>query len=97
MATVRDLKKNISLLMSMVLSDSFHIMEYNQKVDTQAVMEIAEEVLTQHREFRVRINNPVYGEDVKNARQYYKKLTDEALDTANQLYQRLSEEVKKVA
>ncbi|HZH72484.1 MAG TPA: hypothetical protein VFD91_08335 [Mariniphaga sp.] len=97
MAKIKDLKKDIDLLMSMVLNDCFYIIEYNKKVDTQAVMKIAEEIIVKHREFRIRINNPEGDNEPKEVKQFYNKLSNEALETANQAFERLSEEVKKVA
>lgn len=97
MASIRNLKKDVDLLMSMVLNDCFYIVEYNPKVDSQAVMKIAGEVIEKHREFRIRINHPDGKESPKLVKQYYNDLSKELLDTANKAFERLSEEVKKVA
>ena len=97
MASKRDLKKEIDLLMSMVLNDCFYIIEYNPKVDSQAVMKIAGEVISKHREFRIRINHPDGKDNPRLVKKYYNELTQEVVNTANDAFERLSEEVKKVA
>lgn len=97
MASVKDLKKDIDLLMSMVLSDCFYVVEYNSKVDSKAVMEIAGDAIEKHREFRIRVNHPDGKDNSKLIKKYYTDLSRDLLETANQLFERLSEEVKKVA
>lgn len=97
MARIRDLKKDVDLLMSMVLNDCFYIIEYNPKVDSQAVMEIAGDVVAKHREFRLRINHPDGKDNPKLVRKFYKELMEEVVSTANDYFERLSGEVEKVA
>ena len=97
MASIRNLKKDVDLLMSMVLNDCFYIIEYNPKVDSREVMKIAGDVIAKHREFRIRINHPEGREDPKQVRQYYNDLSREMVETANEAFEKLSEEVKKVA
>lgn len=97
MASIRDLKKEVDLLMSMVLNDCFYIIEYNPKVDSQAVMKIAGDVITKHREFRIRINHPDGKDNPKLVKKYFHDLALEVVKTANDAFEQLSEEVKKVA
>lgn len=97
MASVRGLKKDIDLLMSLVLNDCFYVLEYNTKVDHDAVMKLAGEVILQHREFRLRANHPDGKDDPKKVKQYYQNLMEEALKTADKDLEKLSEEVKKAA
>ncbi len=96
MASIRNLKKDIDLLMSMVLNDCFYVVEYNPKVDSQAVMKIAGDAIEKHREFRIRANHPDGKNDPKLVKQYYDNLSKEVLETTNTLFENLSEEVKKV-
>ena len=97
MASKRDLKKDIDMLMSMVLNDCFYILEYNKKVDAQAVMKIAESIVVQHREFRKRVNHPDGKDNPKLVRKYYNDLAADVLAAADEAFEALSEEVKKVA
>jgi len=97
MASKRDIKKDIDLLMSLVLNDCFFVLEYNQKVDQDAVMEIAADVIRKHREFRVRANHPDGKDNPKLVKKYYKNLNAELLTAADEALEKLSAEVKKVA
>ena len=97
MANIRDLKKDIDLLMSLVLNDCFYILEYNPKVDSKAVMKIAGEVVEKHREFRIRTNHPDGKDDPKLVKKYYNDLAADVLTAADEAFEALSSEVKKVA
>ena len=82
---------------SMVLNDCFYIVEYNSKVDSKAVMKIAGDVIQKHHEFRLRINHPDGKDNWKLVKKYYNDLSNDVLKTANESFEKLSEEVKKVA
>lgn len=97
MASIKDLKKDIDLLMSLVLNDCFYVLEYNTKVDNDAVMKIAGDVIQKHRDLRVRVNHPDGKDNAKMVRNYYSQLTSEMLVFADASLERLSAEVKKVA
>ena len=97
MASVRELKKDIDLLMSLVLNDCFYIIEYNPKVDAKAVMKIAGNVVEKHREFRLRVNHPDGKDDRKLVKKYYNDLAAEVLTATDEAFEALSSEVKKVA
>ncbi|WP_147372244.1 hypothetical protein [Mariniphaga sediminis] len=97
MASVRSLKKEIDLLMSLVLNDCFYIVEYNTKVDAVAVMKIAEGVIEKHREFRIRVNHPDGKDDPKLVKRYFNDLISDVLSAADEAFEKLSAEVKKVA
>ncbi|WP_347839035.1 hypothetical protein [uncultured Draconibacterium sp.] len=97
MASVRDLKKDIDLIMSLALSDCFYVMEYNNNVDEKAVYEIAGDIVKAHRELRLRAVHPDGKDNPKLVKQYYKKLVQDMLTAADAALEKLSEEVKKVA
>jgi len=96
MASVKDLKKDIDLVMSLALSDCFYVLEYNSKVDDKAVMDIASEIIRKHREFRIRTNHADGKDNPKLVKQYYKNLIAEVLGTTDSALEKLSSEVKKV-
>lgn len=96
MASIKDLKKDIDLLMSLVLNDCFYVLEYNEKVDNDAVMKIAGDVIQKHRDLRVRVNHPDGKDNPKMVRNYYSQLTSEMLAFADASLEKLSAEVKKV-
>ena len=97
MASVRNLKKDIDLVMSLALSDCFYVLEYNTKVNKQEVMKIAEEIIQKHREFRIRANHPDGKDNAKLIKEFYNKLIAEMLSAADEALEKLSAEVKKVA
>lgn len=85
------------MLMSMVLNDCFYVLEYNSKVDAQAVMKIAGEIIDKHHEFRIRANHPDGKDNPKLVKKYYNELAADVLTVADEAFEALSEEVKKVA
>lgn len=96
MASIRDLKKDIDMLMSMVLNDCFYVLEYNSKVDNDAVMKIAGDVIQKHRELRIRINHPDGKDDAKLVKKFYNHLVSDMFKAADGALENLSAEVKKV-
>ena len=97
MASIRNLKKDIDILMSLVLNDCFYVLEYNSKVDNDAIMKIAAEVIQKHRELRLRVNHPDGKDNPKIVKNYYNGVVSEMLSFADQSLEKLSSEVKKVA
>jgi hypothetical protein len=96
MASVKNLKKDIDLLMSLVLNDCFSVLEYNEKVDNDAVLKIAGDVIQKHRELRLRACHPDGKDNPKLVKEYYNKLVSDALKETDAALERLSAEVKKV-
>jgi signal recognition particle subunit SEC65 len=97
MASVKNLKKDIDLVMSLALSDCFYVLEYNSKVDEKAVMKIAGDIIRAHRELRLKVNHPDGKDNPKLVKQFYKKLVKDTLQAADNCLEKLSSEVKKVA
>jgi hypothetical protein len=97
MASVKDLKKDIDLLMSLVLNDCFSVLEYNEKVNNDAILKIAGDVIQKHRELRLRANHPDGKDNPKLVKKYFSTLISDALKEADTALERLSSEVKKVA
>jgi hypothetical protein len=96
MASVKDLKKDIDLLMSLVLNDCFSVLEHNTKVDNDAILRIAGDVIQKHRELKLRANHPDGKDNPKLVRKYFSSLISDALKEADAALERLSAEVKKV-
>lgn len=97
MASIRSLKKDIDLIMSLALSDCFYVIEYNEKVDKDAVYKIAGEVVSKHRELRLRAMHPDGKDNPKLVKQYYKGVVQDMLQAADTALEKLSKEVKKTA
>ena len=97
MASIKNLKKDIDLLMSLVLNDCFYVLEYNSKVDSDAIMKIAGDVIQKHRELRLRVNHPDGKDNPKQVKKYYDGIVSDMLAYADKALEKLSAEVKKVA
>ena len=95
MANLRDLKKDIDGLMSMVLSDCLFILDYNQKVDKEVVSGIADNVIMIHQEFRNRANHPDGKDNPGLVKKYYAKLYTDLLKAADEVLEELSKAVEK--
>ena len=95
MASVRNLKKDIDLVMSLALSDCFYVMEYNPKVNEEAVYKIAGEIVQKHRELRLRAMHPDGKDNPKLVKKYYQGLVQDMLAAADSALEGLSAEVKK--
>jgi len=96
MASIKNLKKDIDLLMSLVLNDCFSVLEYNAKVDNDAILKIAGDVIQKHRELRLRANHPDGKNNQKLVKAYFNQLISDALKETDAALERLSAEVKKV-
>ncbi|KAF0237581.1 MAG: hypothetical protein FD181_1819 [Prolixibacteraceae bacterium] len=97
MASVKDLKKDIDVLMSLVLNDCFSVLEHNSKVDSETILKIAGDVVRKHRQLRIRANRPDGKNNPKLVRTFYSALISDALKEADSALESLSAEVKKVA
>ena len=97
MASVKNLKKDIDLIMSLVINDCFFVLNENSKVSEENILDIVREVIVKHRELRVRTNHPDGKDNPKLVKQHYKKITDDLLNAADEALEKLSAEVKKVA
>jgi len=95
MASIKDLKKDIDLIMSLALGDCFYVLEYNSKVNNDEVMKIAGEIIEKHREFRIRANHPDGKDNPKIIKKYYHQLVSDMLTAADKALEKLSAEVKK--
>jgi hypothetical protein len=97
MASVKNLKKDIDVLMSLVLNDCFSVLEHNSKVDSEAILKIAGDVIRKHRELRIRVNHPDGKDNSKLVRAFFNTLISDTLKEADSALESLSAEVKKVA
>lgn len=97
MASVKNLKKDIDMVLSLALNDCFYVMEYNEKVDYDAVMKIAGDIIQEHRELRIRTNHPDGKDNPKLVKKYYQNLITDLLTITDAALEKLSAEVKKVA
>lgn len=94
MASIKTLKKDINLLLSLVLNDCFYIVETNEKADKEKIMAIASEVLSKHKELRKRVNHPDGKNNPKLVKKYYNSIVTELLQTVDKSLESLAEAAK---
>lgn len=97
MASIKNLKKDIDMVLSLALNDCFYVLEYNSKVDKDTVMKIAGDIIQKHRELRVRTNHPDGKDNPKLVKKYYQNLITDLLTITDAALEKLSAEIKKVA
>ena len=97
MASVRYLKKDIDLIMSLALNDCFYVLERNSKINEDEILKIAGEIIQKHRELRIRANHPDGKDNPKLVKKYYKELVNDMLNAADLALQKLSSEIKKAS
>lgn len=97
MASKRNLKKDIDVVMSLALTDCFYVLEHNSNVNEEAVLKIAGDIVKKHRELRIKANHPDGKDNPKMVKKFYKQLVLELLQIADSSLEQLSSEVKKVA
>lgn len=97
MASIKNLKKDIDTVMSLVISDCFLVINENPKVNEEKVLDIVRDIIAKHREFRIRANHPDGKDDHKMVKNHYNKIIDDMLNVADKALEKLSAEVKKVA
>jgi len=95
MASIRGLKKEIDLLMSLALSDCFYVLEYNPKVDKGKVMAIADDIIRNHHELRGRISKVISKDEPGKVKEYYNRLVSDMLDRVDSALEKLSAQVKE--
>ena len=96
MASIKNLKKDIDSIMSLVINDCFMVIEQNHKVNREAILNIVSETLVEHRKLRIRASYPDGKDNAKLVKQHYKKLVADLLGSADELFKKLSAEIKKV-
>jgi hypothetical protein len=95
MASVKNLKKDIDYLMSQVLTDCFHVLEVNNKVDEAEIMLLVNDVVSKHYELRMKAQHPDGKDAPEKVKTFYKSLVNEMLASADSSFEKLSAIVKK--
>ncbi|HNQ37992.1 MAG: hypothetical protein KA780_01845 [Prolixibacteraceae bacterium] len=95
MASIRSLKKDIDLLLSLVLEDCMYVMEHYPEADKEKVNAIAREVMARHRDLRAMVNHPDGKENPAVVKEYMRSVVNKLYDVADQALEQLLSEVKK--
>jgi hypothetical protein len=90
MASIRNLKKDISFLVCEVISDSQLFILLNPKQNTDVVYSIIEDAVDMYNLMYQRANHPDGKDNPKLVKQHYKTLRKDLLSQTNSLFERLS-------
>ena len=95
MASVRDLKKDIDYLVSLVVVDCFQYINYFENADKEAAYKIVETIMADRRALRQRVNHPDGKDDRKLARKHFHKIGEDLMKACDQAYVDLGKLVEK--
>jgi hypothetical protein len=90
MASIRNLKKDISFLVSEVVSDSQLFILLNPNQNTDLVYSIIEDAVETHNLMYHRANHSEGKGNPKLVKQYYRSLRADLLSQTNSLFERIS-------
>ena len=97
MASVRDLKKDIDYLVSLVVVDCFQYISYFDQADKDAAFKIIQDVMSKRSDLRIRVNHPDGKENSAIIKQFYKKIGKDLLTSCDEAYAELGKLVEKEA
>ncbi len=97
MASVRNLKKDIDYLVSLVVVDCFQYISYFDKADKEAATKIVEEIMTKRLELRQRTNHPDGKDNPKLTKSHYRKISEDLLSACDEAYATLGKLVEQEA
>ena len=95
MTSIRSLKKDIDLLLSLVLEDCMYVMEHYPEADKEKINAIARKVMVHHRELRTMVNHPDGKDNPAVVKKYMQSVVTKLYEVADQALDQLSSEVKK--
>jgi len=97
MASIRDLKKDVDYLVSMVLVDCFQYTNYFENADKEGAYKIVEDLMAKHSDLRKRINHPDGKDNPKLIKQHYRKIGEDLLAVCDHAYAELAQLIEKKA
>lgn len=93
MASIRSLKKDIDFLLSLVLEECMYVVHAYPESDQEKVLEIAGNVITSHRELRLRVNHLNGKDNPRLVKEYLKSIVDDLYETADKALEELSGQI----
>jgi hypothetical protein len=90
MANIRDLKKDITFLVSEVISDTQLFMQLNPKHNTEAAFSIIEDAVEMFNVLYKRANYPDGKDNPKLVKQHYRALYKDLVTQTDSLFERIS-------
>jgi hypothetical protein len=90
MASVKNLKKDISFLVSEVISDSQLFLYLHPKQNAETAYSIMEDAVDMYNLMFLRANHPDGKDNPKLVKQHYKTLRNDLLSQTHSLFERVS-------
>lgn len=97
MASIRDLKKDIDYLVSMVVVDCFQYANYFENADKEAAYKIVQNIMGKHADLRRRINHPDGKDNPKLVKKHFRKIGEDLLVVCDEAYADLANLLEKEA
>ncbi|HKJ43144.1 MAG TPA: hypothetical protein VKA27_13700 [Sunxiuqinia sp.] len=97
MASVRNLKKDIDYLVSLVVVDCFQYVTYFKEVNKEAAYKIVDDILSTRDELRARVNHPDGKDNPKLIKNYYQDIAKDLMQSCDNAYEELGKLVEKSA
>lgn len=95
MASVRNLKKDIDYLTSLVFVDCLQYLSYFEKADKEAGTAIVEKIIAARSDLRKRVNHPDGKDNPALVKKYYRTLAKDLMLACDQAYEELGKLVEK--
>ena len=96
MASVRNLKKDIDYLTSLVFVDCLQYISYFENADKKAATKIVEKLIASRNDLRKRVNHPDGKDNPALVKAYYDKIAHDLMDVCDKAYEELGKLVEKV-
>ncbi|WP_321289536.1 hypothetical protein [uncultured Sunxiuqinia sp.] len=95
MASVRDLKKDIDYLVSLVVVDSFQYINAFENADKEAAFKIVNEIMTKRKDLISRVNHPDGKDNPKLIKSHYQSIGKDLLVACDEAYAKLAKLIDK--
>jgi hypothetical protein len=94
MASIRNLKKDIDFLTSMVIIDCFQYINYSENADQESAFALVRKVIASGNDLRDRASHPDGSENPALVKKYYRKIGEDLVKVCDQAYEELSKIIK---
>jgi len=89
MASIRDLKKDITFLVSEIISDTQLYLHFNPAKNTEVAYSIIEDAVDMFNQMYARANHPDGKDNPKLIKQHYKSIRKDLLEQSHKLFGRM--------
>lgn len=97
MSNVRNLKKDIDYLVSLVVVDCLQYVSYFEKANKEAANKIVKDILAKRKDLRSRANHPDGKDNPKLIKKHYQTVAQDLMQSCDKAYEELGKLVEKVS